>query len=204
MALTENELHTRQMYDEKAEDWLEHSGGRNRPCFWAEEMTQFMALLDGDKKILEVGCGPATDGKYLEASGAAMVLSTDYSETMLAIARKLNPEGYFMKMDMQDLDIRYDSFDGFWATACLLHLENPTIALKELVRVTKNKGVGFITIKEGVGEIVDERTGYYFKYYQDGNFQKLLSENSMQVIAAGRKAGTPNHDYLTYLVRVNK
>lgn len=204
MPLTEREKQTQERYDQSAADWLEHSGGRNRPCFWAEEMTRFMAQLDGDKKVLEVGCGPATDGKYLEASGATMVLSTDYSETMLAIARELNPEGYFMKMDMQDLDIRYDSFDGFWATACLLHLEDSTMALKELVRVTKNRGVGFITIKEGVGEAVDERTGFYFRYYQNEDFQKLLLENSMQVIAAGRKAGTPNHDYLTYLVRVNK
>ena len=203
MAPTENELHTHQMYDERGEDWLDHSGGRNRPSFWAEEMTEFILHLGGDKRVIEVGSGAATDGKYLGQLGAD-VLSTDYSETMLAIAKEINPEGRYVRMDVQDLYFRNDSFDGFWATACLLHLEDPTKALKELVRVTKDEGVGFITIKEGIGEEVNPTTGFYFHYYENEEFKTILAQNGLKVITTGRKMGTPRHDYLTYLVKVVK
>ncbi|MCX6704883.1 MAG: class I SAM-dependent methyltransferase [Candidatus Woesebacteria bacterium] len=152
---------------------------------------------------MEVGCGPATDGKYLNKLGAN-VLSTDYSETMLSIAKELNPQGHFMKMDMQDLHFKDNSFDGFWATACLLHLEDPDKAIRELVRVTKKGGVGFISIKEGDGKEVDPRTGYFFRYYHHPEFVRKLSRLGVQTIRSGRKAGSPNHDWLTYLVRVIK
>jgi len=201
--LTEREDNTRKSYDVSAENWLEHSGGRDRLTFWPEGMYQFIEKLQGDGVVLEVGCGPATDGKYLEKVGA-IVLSTDYSSTMLKIAKELNPEGLFTQMDMQDLGLKDNMFNGFWATACIFHLENPNKALKELVRVTKNGGVGFITIKEGKGDEVSPKTGYYFKYYQGAEFEEILTRNSLETLSSERKAGTPNHDFLTYLVRVTK
>lgn len=203
MSLTEREQQTQVKYDVSAREWLEHSGGADRPCFWADEMEMFMINLKSDKNVLEVGCGPATDGKYLNKLGAN-VLSTDYSETMLSIAKELNPQGHFMKMDMQDLHFKDNSFDGFWATACLLHLEDPYKAIKELLRVTKKDGVGFISIKEGDGKAVDPRTGYFFRYYHHPEFVRKLGRLGLQTIQSGRKAGSPNHDWLTYLVRVIK
>jgi ubiquinone/menaquinone biosynthesis C-methylase UbiE len=152
---------------------------------------------------LEVGCGPATDGKFLEKAGAK-VTSTDYSVSMLQIAKKLNPAAVLAKMDMKDLGFSNDSFDGFWATACLLHLENPGHALRELVRVTKIGGVGFISIKEGDADAVDSRTGYYYHYFRNPAFIQTLKENGLSTFMLGRKEGTPNHDWLTYLVRVDK
>jgi len=203
MPLTERERHTVDNYDVAAEDWLAHSGGRDRACFWAEEMQKLVNELPGQKYVLEVGCGPATDGKYLTEKGAK-VLSTDYTNSMLQIAKELNPKGVYSQMDMTDLGLPADTFDGFWATACLLHLENPDKALGELTRVTKRGGAGFISIKEGDGEYVDPRTGYYFRYYRNPGFILKLRDMGLEVISSGRKAGSPNHDFLTYLVKVVK
>jgi ubiquinone/menaquinone biosynthesis C-methylase UbiE len=203
MPLTERERQTLEKYDVSAKEWLDHSGGPDRPCFWQDELKEFVSRLGQPKLVIELGCGPATDGKYLSDSGE-VVLSTDYSETMLALAKELNPLGSYAKMDMQDLQLPGNVFDGFWATACLLHLENPEKALKEIVRVSKNGAVGFITIKEGEGEEVNSKTGYYFKYYHGPEFEGILNHNKFEVLTTGRKTGSPGHDWLTYLVRVNK
>jgi ubiquinone/menaquinone biosynthesis C-methylase UbiE len=202
MPLTERERQTQERYNVSAREWVEHSGGENRPCFWPE-IQHFMINLEGNEKVLEVGCGPATDGKYLAQCGAK-VFSIDYSTTMVEIAKKVDPSALLAPMDMQSLGFGDNQFDGFWATACILHLEKPDKALRELVRVTKNGGVGLITIKEGDGEAVDPRTGYYFRYYQNPDFIRKLQSIGLKTIQSGRKAGSPGHDWLTYLVKVTK
>ena len=203
MSLTERERQTQEKYDVSAREWLERSGGINRPGFWPEEMRLFVENLQGEKSVLEVGCGPATDGKFLRIAGAK-VISMDYSGAMLALAKEINPAAVLSKMDMHNLGFPDNSFDGFWATACLLHLENPDRALRELIRVTRRNGVGFISIKEGIGESTDTRTGYYYSYHKNPDFIRKLSYMGLHTISSGRKSGTPNHDWLTYLVKVDK
>lgn len=203
MPLTERERSTQSLYELNARSWLEYSGGKNRECFWPEGLSAFKTLLPENARILEVGCGPATDGKYLTGMGYS-VISSDYANSMMNLAKELNPEGRYLLADTQQLSFPDSSFDGFWATASLLHLENPTQALMELARVTKNAGVGFISIKEGKGESTDPRTGYYYKYYSPKEFGNILYENNFEILNDGRKAGTSNHDWLTYLIRVRK
>ena len=203
MALTERERQTQERYDVSADEWLEHSGGRDRPSFWAGEMKEFALQLGEGRKVLEIGCGPATDGKYLIQKGLECV-STDFAYGMLTLARELNTNNTLLQMDMQNLAFPDNSFNGFWATACLLHLEDPDKTLKELVRVTNKGGIGFITIKEGDREVVDPRTGYFFRYYHHPKFIRKLGRVGLETIRSGRRAGTPGHDYLTYLVSVNK
>lgn len=204
MSLTERELQTKENYDVNAEVWLERSGGRNRPSFWREEMGHLFWLLKLNSKILEIGCGTATDGKYLKDLGMNPV-SVDYSSSMLGIAKELNPQAKLLQMDAYDMGFPNNSFDGFWATASLLHLENTQNALKEIVRVTKDRGVGFISVKEGEDAPgIDPKTGYFFKYFTDNEFKTYLLNSGFEIIKAGIKTGTPRHEWLTYIVKVNK
>lgn len=202
MSLTEKESATMRRYDANAAEWLEYSGGPDRKCFWEGEMEVFQNLIQGHK-VIELGCGPATDGKYLRKSGLT-VSSIDYSKGMLDLAKKLGTNDILTLADMYALPFESNGFDGFWATASLLHLEKPQKALSEIHRVTSNQGVGFITVKEGEGVAVDPRTGYLFRYFGNLEFQKVLMENRMQVLSVGRKNGTKDHDWLMYLVKVNK
>lgn len=203
MALTERERETQFLYDRNGQDWLDHSGGRNRPPYWSHEMKLFELSLPKHSKIIEVGCGPATDGKFFESIGMQAV-SVDYSSTMLRIAKEINPKAKLSQMDSYSLAVKDDAFDGFWATATILHMENPKAALSELSRVTKPGGIGFISIKEGEGEGMDAKTGFYFKYYQHDEFKNLLAETGLSLLRAAKRPGTPSHAWLTYLVRVNK
>ncbi len=218
MGLTENENLTRINYDAKANEWLERSGGRSRPSFWTDELVGFDQNFVGSaedeeameirktKLVVEIGSGPATDGKHIEGLGYKSI-SFDYSKTMLDIAKEIRPSAKLAQMDIYNTGFKDDSFDGFLATATILHLEKPKKALKEIVRITKDKGVGFISVKEGSEEDsgIDPRTGYYFNYFTNETFTALLENAGFEIIGEpGTKTGTPRHHWLTYLVRVNK
>jgi ubiquinone/menaquinone biosynthesis C-methylase UbiE len=199
--LTEREKTTQKNFNARPEEFLKHAGGENRN-FWALEMKEFVSLLKG-RKVIEVGCGPATDGKHLLNYGLDCI-SMDYAKNMLLFAKKLNPSLTLFQMDLYNLAFKENSFDGFWATACLLHLEHPENALVELARITKTKGVGFISMVENQGEIVDSQTNYYFKYTNDQDFRKLLAKSGLSVVTADRKNNSSSKgDWLTYIVRKN-
>lgn len=203
MSLTEREKQTKNRYEENAEEWLEVSGGRNRGSYWSVEMRDLWWKLPLNGKVVEIGCGPSTDGKYLQAMKLDCI-SFDYAASMLTIAKELNPKGKLAQMDTYNIGLPDNSFDGFWATASLLHLEKPQKALKEIARVTKDKGYGFISVKEGEGEGIDPRTGYFFKYYKNEEFISILENLGFDILWAKSRPGSLNHPWLTYLVRVNK
>ena len=153
---------------------------------------------------IEVGCGPATDGKYLRQKGLVPV-SVDYSEAMLALAKQADPDADVRLMDIYDLEFAQDTFEWFWATACLLHLERPTDALEQLQRVTRSGGYGVVTVKEGVGELIDQNTGYYFHYFSDKGMSQMFTSSKMQVVRRSRKnGGQSGYDWLTYVVQIKK
>lgn len=207
MTLTERERQTQTNYNLKASEWLRASGGENRKPFWAVEMALLVDLIQANTNdlgygnlVADIGAGPSTDSTQLKNAGMN-VISFDYSRGMLNLANELNPTLNLVEADTYYLPLADNSMDGFWACASLLHLEDTQKSLLELNRVTKTHGVGFISVKEGEGEIVDERTGYYFKYQIDSIFKELISAFGFKIEASNRRAGTVNHEWLTYHVR---
>lgn len=204
MALTERETATKDQYNLTAEKWLEKSGGRNRPSYWESELKSLASCLAEGDTVLEVGCGPATDAKFLRDLKLKTV-SVDYSSTMLKIAKEINPDSVLSEMDIYNTGFADNSFDGFCAIATLLHLEHPQKALKEIVRVTKDKGFGFISVKDGEKETAMDKSGYYFNYFTDEEFSSLLTNSGFEVLdKVTDKTGSPRHNWMTYLVQVNK
>lgn len=204
MSLTERETATKDQYNLTAEKWLEKSGGRNRPSYWEGELKSLKSCLKEGDTVLELGCGPATDAKFLRDLNLKTV-SVDYSRTMLKIAKEINPDSTLSEMDIYKLGFADNSFNGFCAIATLLHLEHPQKALKEIARVTKDKGVGFISVKEGGKETLMDKSGYYFNYFSDDEFSGLLTNSGFEILdKVTDKTGTPRHNWLTYLVKVHK
>jgi ubiquinone/menaquinone biosynthesis C-methylase UbiE len=205
MTVTDKERETRDSYNVKPDEWLARSGGADRPCFWNSELFRFKELIGkGYPLVLEIGAGPATDGKYIQRQSLRCV-SSDNALGMMQLARKLKTNRRLATLDMKEMPFIDNSFDGFWATACLLHLEDPAIALKEIARVCKSGAIGFISVKEvGGGVSYETKYGYHFFYVTDKEFSQVLAGNGMEIIDKGRKPLTPDHDFLTYLIRLNK
>ena len=101
-------------------------------------LSDFVAKLPANAKILDVGCGPGRDARYFCDKGAR-VTGIDLSSETLKIARSTAPDAHFVIMDMRSLDLVSTSFDGIWCCASLYHLPKVFVntTLTEFYRVLK-------------------------------------------------------------------
>lgn len=208
MRLTKEEEQTMKTYDTSASDWTsKHSSER----FWGEEMDKFTQLLPTGK-ILEIGSGGGRDAKELIANGYEYT-GTDVSQGLLEEARNANPNATFLHQSVYDLDFPNDTFDGFWASAVLLHIPKERIdeALGKLHNVVRNDGIGFISIKQGEGQKIEEdepdmeeKRTRLFAYWKDEEFQEVLNRNSFEVVETMVRPMSERTTWLIYLVKVKK
>ena len=112
---------------------------------WSTSTRQFIGpLLDTTSvaagiSLLDVGCGPG----YVSAAAAergAKPTGLDFSNEMIAIAKRMFPKIEFRQGDAQNLPFDDDSFDRVVANFCLLHLAKPERAMAEANRVLKTGG----------------------------------------------------------------
>lgn len=139
--------------------------------------------------MLEIGAGTGRDAKDLTDLGYDYV-GTDNSEGLLNIARKRLPNHQFAVQSVYDLSFP-EKFDGFWASAVLLHI--PKARINEAMQRTKSAikpgAIGFISIKDGEGEKVTKHKfdssselERLFTYWSKEAFTKVLSDNGFEVL----------------------
>jgi SAM-dependent methyltransferase len=115
-------------YNRIAEDWHR---GHQQDDWWVAGTDAFASCLKRDATVLDVGCGAGLKANYLMNKGLA-VTGIDFSEKMIALAKRDVPRGSFYVQDMYAIGGIPETFDGVFAQAVLLH-------------VPKNKIVGVIT-----------------------------------------------------------
>lgn len=202
MELTPQEQTTLETYERIAPKWASTHNGN----FWATEIAQFHQLLPSGS-VLEVGSGGGRDARELIALGYDYT-GTDISPAFLAEASKQNPNGRFLLSSVYELDFPPETFDGFWASAILLHLPKDRLnyALQRIKACVKKGGLGFISVKQGEGskllhEQVDgEPCERFFSYYSEPEFTAVLESEGFSVIDFHIKEGR-KETWLVYLVR---
>ena len=78
-------------------------------------------LAEGSS-VLEIGSGPGTDWKLLNACYA--VTGSDYSLAFLERLKKQNPQHTFLQLDAESLETDL-KFDGIYSNKVLQHLDHP-------------------------------------------------------------------------------
>ncbi len=157
---------------------------------WAKapsaRLVGFLALLPEGGSILELGCGAGNHAAEMLARGFAL-RATDGSPEMAEIASlRLNHPVEVMRFD--ELEER-ETFDGVWASACLLHVPRPELAgiLTRIHRALKTGGVFYASFKAGEGDGRDSLGRYYnyvsadwlrAAYAEAGRWQCLGSDTS--------------------------
>ena len=184
---TPEELETLEAYEKLAEERIKT---HQNPEFWRPQFEKFQNLLPAGR-ILDVGCGTGRDAILFTQAGYDYV-GIDLSDKMLEQARRSVPRAMFRKMSMYSLDFPFHSFDGFWASASLLHVpkKNLGIVLAEIRKVVKPGGIGFFAMKEGEGEKMirgklpgDER---FFAFYQERELLAALEKAGFRVLEHSR------------------
>jgi len=203
--LTQDEKQTLSSYDKYGKRWaVEHLDF----SFWKSELNRFKQYLPTGK-ILEIGSGGGRDAKKLIKAGYRY-LGTDVSRGLLKAAQEYNPGAKFIQRSVYDLRLPENSFDGFWACAVLLHIPKKRIgdALKQLHKVTKPKGVGFISVKKGRGErftIEPPPDGKrLFSFYSLKEFEKKLLNNKFEILYSKERRKSAKTTWLIYFVKAIK
>jgi len=144
---------------------------------WAKapstRLTGFLALLPAGGSILELGCGAGNhSAKMLEAGFA--VRPTDGSPEMAVVAsRRLGRP--VETMLFHELD-EQETYDGVWASACLLHVPRDELGgiLTRIHRALKPSGVFYASFKTGEGDGRDN-LGRYYNYPSLGWLQSTYA-----------------------------
>jgi ubiquinone/menaquinone biosynthesis C-methylase UbiE len=205
MKLTPQEEQTIQAYDQNASAW---AGSRNQKGVWGDEKKKFFSYLPTGR-IIEVGSGGGRDAKEFIEHGYDYT-GTDISKGLLEEARKNNPGVPFTLQSVYELDFPDESFDGFWASAVLLHMPKDRIdeAIQSLRRVLKTQGIGFISLKKGDGEkfVEGDHVGItykrFFSFYQAPEFTEILKRNHFEILET-YEFDHSNKKWLAFFVKKN-
>lgn len=151
-SLAQQENETLNTYQTIAEGWT----AGLRKDFWEKEYAKFSQLLPKGK-VIDIGCGSGRESLWFTGHKYEYV-GIDFSSAMVEIAKKANPKATFEVKSFYDLDFPLDSFDGFWASCSLVHAPREKVAkvLEEIRNIVKPGGIGFVAVKEGKGEQMEE------------------------------------------------
>lgn len=133
--------------------------------------------------ILDAGCGSGRDSKAFLEEGFE-VISFDGCPELCALASAHTGQPV--------LNLRFDElkfsqvFDGVYASASLLHLDDEALteALRRLLGSLKPGGMLFASFKHGFGLRIDEATGRLFNDMNDARVRRFIAA------AGGKTMGT--------------
>ncbi|MDP3795464.1 MAG: class I SAM-dependent methyltransferase [bacterium] len=177
-------------YNRISEDWFRD---HHDDTWWIEGTDYFAALFPRGGAILDVGCGAGTKTKYL-AGKDLRVTGIDFSEGMIAVAKRENPESEFHVMDMRNLATLPEDFDGIFAQASLLHIAKKEVSavLKGFYNKLKSGGCLYIAVKEKKPGAPDQEVkteddyGYayerFFSYFTMDELHRDFEEFGMEVV----------------------
>ena len=121
----------------------------------SDHIDEFLAAVSKGRKILDAGCGPGVDSKYMVEKGFE-VIGLDLSSQMIQLARKKSPGTKFLLADLREIDFEDGSFDGLLASYSLIHVpkKDAPRTLSAFFEVLKPGGVACIGIQEGTSSEV--------------------------------------------------
>jgi len=177
-----------QWYEDNAQKYADASLGLVNK----DLIKKFTSFLKNKDKVLDAGCGPGRDSKVFYELGFD-IFGIDLSSNLLKIASQQCPKGIFKKANFLSLPFPNNYFDGIWASASLLHLENTDDvkkALSEFNRVLKKEGVLCVLVKQQMGKektsvVTDSLSNHdrFFQWFSKTEIKNLLNENNFSIIS---------------------
>lgn len=103
------------------------------------------------QRLLDLGCGPGDISAELSARGAR-VTGIDADNDLLAEARRQCPSGLFENQDLNNLQLREDSFDGLWSSfAAAYFIDFESVLSRWLEFLTNDAWICIVEIDDLLG-----------------------------------------------------
>lgn len=181
---TDRVLATISTYEKTAEDYYSCSDNLSR----VKSFLDFFIARAPGKKVLEIGCGPGRDAKYLFQNGLT-VTGIDLAKNFLRISRRVAPKAQFKLMDMRSLKFASESFDGLWVMASFLHVPkvHAPETLAGFARVLRPGGLMYISVKVGNGQKSIKKARYgggikFFAFYNPAEIKQLIKNAGFKIV----------------------
>lgn len=204
MKLTEQEQKTIDYYNQNSQKWAAKHGVGEDQDFFVAKRTQFLKLAPKGK-ILEIGCGSGREAEAIILDrGAANYVGIDASSELIKLARTNNPTGTFVNTSVYDLTFPQNTFSGIFASAVFIHLPKARVAeaLAEITKTLTPDAVGYISLLEGEGDMVESRPGRFYTLYTDPEFLRILEENNFELLEKDRLDRPDQSPWLTYIFKL--
>lgn len=177
-------MNLKDTYNRIADDW---DKGHQADDWWVKGTNAFASLFKRGASVLDAGCGGGTKSRYLTDKGLR-VTGVDFSEKLIAIARRKVPEADFRVLDLWGIESMGEAFDGVFAQAVLLHVPKAKVVeqLRRLSSVLRAGGYLYVAVKERKSGGPEEETkqenayGYpferFFSYFTMEELKGYLRE----------------------------
>ena len=125
-----------------------HDSGVDAPWYRMvrEQLARDPRLLQ-DASVLEIGCGGGGFSRWLASAGARRVIGADFAPAAIEKARQepVPPNLEFEVQDIESMPYSSDRFDLVVSCETIEHVPHPSVAVRELARVTAPGGTVVLT-----------------------------------------------------------
>ena len=179
--MTADPENTHAVYERQA---TEYDRRRSKALFEARWLVRFAARLRPGDHVLDLGCGTGDPiARWFMAEGFD-VTGVDFSQAMLAIARKRWPEGDWRHADMRHFELG-QQFGGIIAWNSFYHLtaDEQTGCIARMARHLRPDGMLMLTVGPRAGEVsgtVGEELVYQASL-SPADYATCLEENWLRV-----------------------
>lgn len=187
MANDDHTLHkTRATYEKIAITYAENNRDRS-PL--AGHLNRFIELVKPNGWVLDVGCGPGFDTAVFQQHNL-QTIALDYTHAMMQAGQTdLGINANFVQGDMRQLPFAPQQFDGIWASASLLHLEQTDVSqtIAHFYHCLRPEGIAYMSVKVGEGAewtslSYGQAESRYFTYWQPDTFDQVLQQVGFTIV----------------------
>lgn len=165
-------------YNQNAKEFFEDTIDADM-SLWRDK---FVSLLPAGGRVLDAGCGSGRDSKAFIKQGYSVVAFDASREMCKKASELIGQEVWQIKFDEMSFD---DEFDGVWACASLLHVNDKDLPeiLKKIHKALKENGILYASFKYGEGK--RERGERSFIDFTEDSIKPILIMSGFEVIDSG-------------------